>query len=247
MKTKLRWPVTIGLLLIALSALVYYIHFLIFRDPHHIFLYFFGDLGFVFFEVLLVALVLHRLLHHRKERAVQQKLHMLVGAFFSEMGTELLGALAEFDENASALEEHLAAPEEWSEAGFLDSRRIAERHASAMDRRPGDVGDLARFLARHKPLLLDLIQNPALLRDEPFTNLVWAVFHLAKELEHLPDPAALSKSDRTHLGEDLRRVYTLLVVQWMDHMRHLQTAYPYLFSLADRTNPFRRVSPVEVK
>jgi hypothetical protein len=26
-------------------------------------------------------------------------------------------------------------------------------------------------------------------------------------------------------------------VEWLDHVQHLQTAYPYLFSLALRTNP----------
>jgi len=30
----------------------------------------------------------------------------------------------------------------------------------------------------------------------------------------------------------------LLLVEWLSYMEHLQDDYPYLFSLAIRTNPF---------
>ena len=62
------WQVTLALVLIAMTGLVYYVHYLIFRDPHHIMIYFIGDVAFVFFEVLLVTLIIHRGLHLR-ERA----------------------------------------------------------------------------------------------------------------------------------------------------------------------------------
>ena len=48
--------VTIAAIFIAASGLVYYIHYLIFGDPHHIFIYLVGDLGFVFLEVFLVII-----------------------------------------------------------------------------------------------------------------------------------------------------------------------------------------------
>jgi hypothetical protein len=33
-------------------------------------------------------------------------------------------------------------------------------------------------------------------------------------------------------------VYELLAAQWLAYMKHLRDNYPYLFSLAIRTNPF---------
>jgi hypothetical protein len=33
-------------------------------------------------------------------------------------------------------------------------------------------------------------------------------------------------------------VYGLLVIEWLKYMQHLKQQYPYLFSLAMRTNPF---------
>jgi hypothetical protein len=38
-----------------------------------------------------------------------------------------------------------------------------------------------------------------------------------------------------------------LIMQWLDYMKHLKHDYPYLFSLAMRTNPFDANASIEVK
>jgi hypothetical protein len=55
---------------------------------------------------------------------------------------------------------------------------------------------------------------------------------------HREDLAHLPSSDVAHLAGDVRRVYALLVRHWLDYMKYLKENYPYLFSLAMRTNPF---------
>ena len=37
---------------------------------------------------------------------------------------------------------------------------------------------------------------------------------------------------------DIKRAYGLLTRQWLDYMQYLKNRYPFLFSLALRTNPF---------
>ncbi len=55
----------------------------------------------------------------------------------------------------------------------------------------------------------------------------------------------LPETDLMHLSGDVQRVYSSIVREWLDYLRHLQEDYPYLFSLAIRTNPFdRSASPV---
>jgi len=90
MKRSLNWQIIIGLIFISLSVSVYYIHYLIFRDVYHIFIYLIGDIAFVFLEVLLVTFVIHQLLHHREKRIMLNKLNMIIGVFFSEVGSDLL-------------------------------------------------------------------------------------------------------------------------------------------------------------
>lgn len=59
---RLPWLVLAGSSLIVLSPFLYFLHYLIFRDPHHIAVYLLGDLAFLPLEVLMVTLILHRLL-----------------------------------------------------------------------------------------------------------------------------------------------------------------------------------------
>jgi hypothetical protein len=68
---------------LVLSAIAYFIHYLIFRDVHHIFIYMVGDLAFLPLEVLLVVLIIERVLARREKNAKLQKLNMVVGALFS--------------------------------------------------------------------------------------------------------------------------------------------------------------------
>jgi len=80
------WLVATAAILIALSAVAYSVHYLLFHDVHHIFVYLVGDIAFVPIEVLLVVLVLERMLSRREKQLVHQKLNMVIGTFFSELG-----------------------------------------------------------------------------------------------------------------------------------------------------------------
>jgi len=74
-------------------------------------------------------------------------------------------------------------------------------------------------------LLLGLLENPDLLERELFPELLWAVFHPAEELSHRTTIEGLPDTDYEHFKSD----------------------YPYLFSLAVRTNPFDPNALVKVK
>ena len=87
MKHRFNWQIILGIFLIVVSIIFYTIHYLIFRDAHHVFIFLLGDIAFVPIEVLLVTLILHRLLTSREKRALLNKLNMVIGTFFSEVGT----------------------------------------------------------------------------------------------------------------------------------------------------------------
>lgn len=86
-----------------------------------------------------------------------------------------------------------------------------------------------------------------MLEHQSFSNLLWATFHFTDELIHRKTLKNLPDSDYEHLAGDIKRVYILLVKEWLDYMKHLQKKYPYLFSLALRTNPFDPDANVIVK
>jgi len=247
MKRMFNWQVFLGLSLIVLSTLVYFIHYLIFRDSHHIFLYLIGDIAFVFFEVLLVTLVLHQLLHYREKKAMLNKLNMVIGAFFSEVGRELLKTFSDFDTEAFKITSKLVITNESSENEFLSVCNSVKNHTYNINSQRGDLENIKNFLKENRQFLLNLLENPNLLEHESFTNLLWAVFHLTEELIHRKNLSELPETDYQHLSGDIKRVYHLLITEWIDYMKHLKSNYPYLFSLAVRTNPFDKEASIEVK
>src|SRR4030066_717129 len=122
---QVSWQILLGLSLIVLSAIFYLLHYAIFRDAHHILLYLIGDIAFVFIEVLLVTLIIHQLLSKREKRAMLKKLNMVIGAFFSEVGTELLKLFASFDPQLDKKRKDLLEISNWPEKRFLEiSKRL---------------------------------------------------------------------------------------------------------------------------
>ena len=114
-----------------------------------------------------------------------------------------------------------------------------------MEIRKVELEYLRDFLIGKRDFLLRLLENPNLFEHESFTELLRAVFHLTEELQNREDISQLPDSDYEHLAADIRRAYVLLVEHWLDYMKHLKDNYPYLFSLAMRTNPFdQSASPV---
>lgn len=244
MKRHGRYILLCGLLL-ALSAGCYVLHYLFFRDVHHIFIYLVGDVAFVFVEVLLVTLIIHRVLEDREKRARMEKLHMVIGAFFSEAGMKLLAIMSAWDPAVEVIQRELAAGETTAEQKFDTVRARLQSHDVRLETGAVDWERVGSLLVSRREFLLRLLENPNILEHEAFTDLLWAVFHLTEELEVREDLRDLPETDRRHLAGDATRVYGRLVRRWLAHMEHLKNNYPYLFSLSVRINPFDRgASPV---
>jgi hypothetical protein len=248
MKKIFNWTLSITLLLISASAVTYTLHYFIFHDVHHIFIYMIGDFGFLFLDVLLVILFIERLLNRRAKKAVMQKLNMVIGAFFSEVGLGLLKQLWHFVENAKDLEKEMEIRTNWGTKEFRRAQKATENFSYRIkldiERLPG----LRDFLTSKRTFMLRLLENPNLLEHEKFTDLLWAVFHLTEELEFREDKLMeLPKSDYNHLAGDLQRAYCQITCRWIDYTLHLRESYPFLYSLAARVNPMNPHASVIVQ
>jgi len=244
---KSYWQIRLGAILVALSATFYLIHFAIFRDARHILNYLIGDVAFVFIEVLLVTLIIHEVLNLREKRALMEKLNMVIGAFFSEVGTRLLGELAACDPGAERIRRELRVTGHWTKEQFVNAKRTIRGYEYKIDSHCADLSVMRETLIVQREFLLRLLENPNLLEHDTFTSLLMAVFHLTEELASRSDVRQLSEADLLHIAGDMKRVYGLLTAEWLDYMKHLRENYPYLFSFAMRTNPFDPSASPEIR
>lgn len=238
MKKDTRWKLYAGIGLVALSIILYTVHFLIFQDAHHIMIYLLGDIAFIPLEVLIVTLIIDQLLESREKTQRMEKLNMVIGTFFSTTGTPLLSLLSKADPCIDTLRPGLVVRDSWTDKEFTALKSTVGHYTCGVKEEMVDFEALRAFLLENEEFMMRLVENPMIFEHESFTDLILAVSHLTEELKSRGSLATLPPEDRIHLGGDCRRVYSLLVPEWVRYMEYLRAHYPYLFSLAMRKNPF---------
>lgn len=174
----------------------------------------------------------------REQQSRMEKLNMVIGLFFSEVGTGMLTVCSDSDPQRDEIKELLRVEGEWTGEDFQRVRRQLNRRTYELDPDEVNLEDLARLLHGQRKFVVGLLENGAVMENETFTDVLWAVFHIVDELGAREDVTDLMSFDRAHIIGDVQRAYELLVVQWLRYMEHMQQRYPYLFSRAVKENPF---------
>jgi len=184
------------------------------------------------------------MLAKREIESRMEKLNMVIGVFFSEVGLGLMSHFARYYPEFDRLRPALIVAPSWTDKDFRTAGKEARKHEYRADMGLVDPTGLKEFLLSKRDFLVRLLENPVLMEHQSFTDLLRAVFHLAEELAYRNDFVDLPRPDRDHIALDIKRVYHLIVSEWLSYMNYLKNNYPFLFSLAVRTNPFDRDSSV---
>ena len=186
------------------------------------------------------------MIDERERKTRIEKLNMLIGTFFSELGIILLKKMSAHDSSVDEIRSVLVVSSTWSDAEFERARSVIENHTYNLDSCTVPMDDLYSFLQDHKGFLLVMLENPQMIEHDSFTPLLQALYHLTEEMAARETLTGLPQTDCAHLSVDLNRVYRLLMREWLTYMQYLKHTYPYLFSLAMRKNPFDKNASVIV-
>jgi hypothetical protein len=195
----------------------------------------------------IIASITEIFLKRRDKSFRREKLNMVTGLFFSEMGSGLLKCFVRIDPQIDILYQNLKVSNDWTNRDFHKARINLKEHSFSVDSRCGDLPVLREYLQNQANLLLRLLENPLLQERGNFVDLLRAIFHLRDELLNRAEPTKLIDSDRTHLEGDIIRLYKLLAFEWLTYMHYLKNTYGYLFFLAIRVNPFDPEATVVVR
>lgn len=235
---RLSWKIKIALILSGLTVVLTLLHIALFNDARTLFFYLALDIVFVPVQVLLVSIVIEQLLSERETQVKRRKLNMVIGAFMGVLGTKLLGDIDRICVDSPPFTRALDVSGAWKKNDYRQAQRHVAASHLAFAPSVGDLEALRTLLRQQRDFVLGLLQNANTLEHEAFSDLLLAVSHLTEELECRDAFAGLPESDLSHLRGDIQRAYGLLVQQWLSYMQHLQSDYPYIFSLSVRTSPF---------
>jgi hypothetical protein len=250
---NMSWKLKLGIILVFISFILYIILYFVFHELHHQLFLLGIDLAFVPLEVLFVVLLIETAIGEREKRVMLEKMNMVIGTFFSEVGSELLTRITSYDPDTDKIRNFLLVNANWSSDDYQRAITEIEKFDYTLKISGDEVSSLEflesskEFLVQKRKFLLGLLENPNLLEHETFTDLLRAVFHLTEELESRHDLTNLPRPDYIHLAGDTKRVYSILIYEWLRYMEYLMVNYPYLFSLAMRKNPFNPEASVEIR
>lgn len=243
---KIHSTVLVFVCLLLSSSIIYLIQLLQFHDPRNTAFYFLQDVAFLPIQVALVTIVLGQILNHREKKERLKKTNLMLSTFFSEVGNELIGQLCQLHGLPCQLEEAITPQEGWTNRDYKLAILQIQQHSFDGNATTDSLGNLKTLLSEKRYLILLMLQNPNLLEHDTFTDLLWAVFHLTDELLCRETLAELPGTDVAHINQDIRRAFQALLLHRMHYMSHLQTDYPYLFSLELRKNPLKKDGSVVI-
>jgi len=240
-----QWRLILAISLLISSVLLYLFDYAVFKDPHEI-------LTFMLGRSLPASRSSPGDTGHRQAPEVHGEAQPFGEAehgdwgFLCRGGTDLLASLSDTDPEIEGIRSNLQVTSGWSGEEFSRVARNLAEYSFQVDISRVDLEHLHIILSQERDFFLRLIENPALMEHESFTDLLLAIFHLTEELARRPSFEDLPRSDLAHLKIDIERTYGRLAREWLEYMKSLKTSYPYLFHLGLRTNPFDQTASVVV-
>lgn len=222
--------ILVSFILIFTSFIMFLFHYLIFGQLENTIYYSLMSLCFIPINILGVTLVFEKLENRRAKIERLNKLNMLVGLFFSDVGFNLLKLIAVGDTKINYLN-----------LDFNDIRSCTNKLANHEHDISFDLIDypkLKQLVIGSREILSTLIANENILEHEIFTDLLMALMHLRDEILFIQHKEELNHDDCIHLKGDLIRVYKTLTIQWINYLSHLKQFYPFQYNSAIKYNPF---------
>ena len=127
-RLRLSWQMKLALYLIALSIFLHTTYYLIFGDSQGIFSGSLAKIAFLPFQVVVITLIIQELLQQRSKRKKLKKLNLIIGAFFSEVGTTLLTYFSDFDPKLDDVRKDLIVTDDWAEKEFSRVNKRLRKH-----------------------------------------------------------------------------------------------------------------------
>ena len=173
---NLSWRVKLGIILVFTSIVLYIALYWTFHDPHQELFLLGIDLAFVPLEVLFVVLVIETAIGEREKRIMMEKMNMVIGTFFSEVGAELLTRITNYDPDTDKIRHSLLVNANWSAADYKRAIGDIEKFDYTLKITGRDANSWSfwcqpRSSVQNRKFLLGLMENPNLLEHETFTDL----------------------------------------------------------------------------
>ncbi|WP_187115833.1 hypothetical protein, partial [Paraclostridium sordellii] len=171
---KIRYYFVISFILIALSAVMFLIHYLVFGQALNTAYYSLMNLCFIPINSLVVTIILEKLIDYRAKKDRIEKINMLVGIFFTEVGGKLMHLIIDSDKDAK---NYITNFEDLN-----NIKKCLNEYDYKVDMNNIDLCSIKNILLENNNLFVTLISNENVFQHQIFTDLLMSVVHLRDEI-----------------------------------------------------------------
>lgn len=243
LKSGWGWKAKLAIVMLIIAIAFFSSRVIVSGDPEEVISYLWKQIGFIPVNILIVAFLIDSIISKKEHEAILEKIDMIMGTFFTKMGNDLLSVISTQNEYKHDTRD-FEALKDWTDKDYgnklkeLKKRDIEFKVSLSGDERAKFLNEVYDLVHKNQDFLVNLIDNPNLLEKDEFSGLLLALLHLDEELSRRKDLSNICDTDFNHLMGDISRVYNHLVYEWVYYLRYLNKYYPYMISLAIRTNPF---------
>lgn len=240
---KDNWKTRFSIVMIIIAFIFFVSRAIYVGDSEEVISYLWKQIGFIPINILLVAFLIDGIISRKEHEAILEKIDMIMGTFFTKLGNDLVSLISGVNNNLVEMDK-LKEIKNWDDKEYENKLKELKTHPIEFntnlsgDKRACFLGNVYNILSENRDFIVNLINNPNLLEKDEFSGLLLAIMHLDEELSRREDLTNIPDSDFSHLCGDIDRVYNHLIYEWIYYLRYLNRFYPYMISLAIRTNPF---------
>ena len=124
------WKIRFAIIMFVLAVVIFLARYLIFGDGEEIIAYLWKHIGFIPIDILIVAFLLEGIMGKKEHEAILEKIDMLMGTFFSELGNDLIRELSKVNANKINTE-NLKDIKNWNDKDY--DNKMKELKANGID------------------------------------------------------------------------------------------------------------------
>ena len=242
-----KWYTLTAVILVLLSVFSYSMQIYFFHHESDTYFYFLQDLSFVPIQVLIVTFVIDRLLKRQQRISLMKRVYVAIGIFYNELGNDLLKKFFDLTVNKDKLKDRLKINAHWDAREFDKAEKWVDKSPVIIEVTKENIELLKHFLDSKRIFILNLLENSNLSEHDTFTDTLLSVCHLSDELALRKNFNTIPSADLAHLNIDIKRAYHGIIKEWILYMSHIKKEYPFLYSLALRSNPFSESTSVVIE
>ena len=95
------WKFKFAIVMLIIASIFFVSRIIVLGDPEEVVAYLWKQIGFIPVNILIVALLLDGIMSKKEREAILEKLDMLMGTFFTEIGNDLISEISKANKNKS--------------------------------------------------------------------------------------------------------------------------------------------------